>query len=508
MGFMSKLKDKIQKLDLHEAHDQPVHVQQTRNNDDEEVKEEEDEQQHEEHEGQQHVEQGDQEEDEEDDSQQRVHNGDEDDEETYDQAASEDADDDDIQTATYNGGQNESNEYEEEDDDDNTNDVANNGVDEDEEDAEQFEENEEDENTVYANGMATNGDDDEEDGEEARDLNEVEDEDDEDEDNTDPRVQPVEEEEDDGDIEEGSREITDGEEENEDVTTTTHDAAQDKKQAAMQRQIDDLREQLSEHPRTEDASDAEKQDASILLMKALVAQVFNQKTSPEEPEISHHDVDHQFEQGDVSYSLPFRFKSSLCRTERLNIFLLPLRMLTGRTTQQPQDFNVIITTTDSNGTPYTLVARFDTGADDNFIKEEVVRSHHIAVALLEGPATFNTGGGAANASGIATLHYRAGQDAKLYSQDFNVMDTQFKEDVVLGKKFMEESHAIMLNPNFAHPTDPPDFLLIEQDTATKDQEQAFDAKVKQRNEEHKAAYLARTGRDAGGKGPKKVVKKK
>jgi hypothetical protein len=66
----------------------------------------------------------------------------------------------------------------------------------------------------------------------------------------------------------------------------------------------------------------------------------------------------------------------------------------------------------------------------------------------------------------------------------------------------------MLNPNFAHPTDPPDFLLIEQKTATKEEEDAFDAKVKQRNDEHVAAYLARTGRGVGGKGPGKVVKKR
>jgi hypothetical protein len=141
----------------------------------------------------------------------------------------------------------------------------------------------------------------------------------------------------------------------------------------------------------------------------------------------------------------------------------------------------------------------DTGADKNVIKQSVVQTHHIATLLLEGPATFNTGGGAADATGIATLHYRAGTDQKLYSQEFTVMDTAFNEDLVLGKPFMEESHAIMLNPNFAHPTNPPDFLLIEQDTATPEQEQALDAKVKQRNEEHKAAYLARTGRNTSKK---------
>jgi hypothetical protein len=129
------------------------------------------------------------------------------------------------------------------------------------------------------------------------------------------------------------------------------------------------------------------------------------------------------------------------------------------------------------------------------------------VALLEGPATFNTGGGAASALGIATLHYHAGKDKKLYSQDFKVMPASWKVQVLLGRPFQEQAHAVMLNPAFAHPTSPPDFLLIEQDTATKEDEAAMDAKVKQRNEEHKAAYLARTGRGSVKKDPKKVVKK-
>jgi hypothetical protein len=151
----------------------------------------------------------------------------------------------------------------------------------------------------------------------------------------------------------------------------------------------------------------------------------------------------------------------------------------------------------------------DTGADANFIKESVVQLHSIAFAVLEGPSTITTGSGEADASGIATLHYHAGKDAKLYSQDFQIMPgTSWKEDVVLGKPFQEEAHAIMINPNFAHPSDPPEFLLLEQNTATKDEEQVLDAKVKQRNEEHKAAYLARTGRNAGGKGDKVVKKKK
>lgn len=177
--------------------------------------------------------------------------------------------------------------------------------------------------------------------------------------------------------------------------------------------------------------------------------------------------------------------------------------------QDAQDYKVEITTADSAGQPYTLLAILDTGADENFIKESVVQSHHIAVALLEGPSTITTGGGEADASGIVTLHYHAGKDAKLYSQDFKVMPaTSWKEDVVLGRQFQQEAHAIMLNPNFAHPSNPPDFLLLEQSTATKEEEQALDAKVKQRNEEHKAAYLARTGRKVGGKGEGKVVKKK
>lgn len=140
------------------------------------------------------------------------------------------------------------------------------------------------------------------------------------------------------------------------------------------------------------------------------------------------------------------------------------------------------------------------------IKESVVLSHNIPTDVLEGPATFGTGGGLANASGIVTLHYHAGQDQKLYSQEFTVLDMAAKVDVCLGRPFMEQSHAIMLNPNFAHPTDPPDFLLIEQETATTEQEEALDAKVKQRNEEHKAAYLARTGRNLRTKSATKVAK--
>jgi hypothetical protein len=199
------------------------------------------------------------------------------------------------------------------DEEDNGNgvDVQSSAQTEEDEDEDEEEEEEEDEDEVHTREV--DEDDEriqelEEDGEETHEANE----DDEPTQEVDEDDEPTQDEDEDEDdeqteyVNDGDEETAEADEDNDkgedddEQGATTHDAAQDQKQKDMQRQIQELRTQLSEKPASKDVSHQELQDGSILFMKALVAQLFNQNTNSLDAPITHHDIDHQLVPGDVS----------------------------------------------------------------------------------------------------------------------------------------------------------------------------------------------------------------
>ena len=100
--------------------------------------------------------------------------------------------------------------------------------------------------------------------------------------------------------------------------------------------------------------------------------------------------------------------------------------------------------------------------------------------------------------GIATLRYRAGISQTEYMEEFYVKD-DIPHDVILGLPFLQHSHAITINPDFAMPPDPSgaasdELCVFETQPATKESQASHAAFRAQKLAERQAAYKARTGR--------------
>ena len=134
------------------------------------------------------------------------------------------------------------------------------------------------------------------------------------------------------------------------------------------------------------------------------------------------------------------------------------------------------------------------------MNEEAVLAHNIDYAPMEGPEmpAVKTGAGDMQPEGIVTIRYRAGISQTLYEEEFLVKDN-IPHDVILGLPFLQHSHAITINPDFAMPPDeqgaPSDELCVFETTpATKESQAAHAAFRAQKLAERQATYRARTKR--------------
>ena len=159
-----------------------------------------------------------------------------------------------------------------------------------------------------------------------------------------------------------------------------------------------------------------------------------------------------------------------------------------------------LSTADDLGNPYTLEALMDTGATQNFMSEEAVLAHGIEYAPMQGPEmpAVKTGAGEMQPEGIVTLRYRAGISQSMYEEEFLVKDG-IPHDVILGLPFLQHSHAITINPDFAMPPDDEgntseELCVFETTPATKESREAHAAFRAQKLAERQAAYKVRTGR--------------
>lgn len=135
----------------------------------------------------------------------------------------------------------------------------------------------------------------------------------------------------------------------------------------------------------------------------------------------------------------------------------------------------------------------DTGADKNLISLDAADGHGLLVEQIEGPKpAFTVGSGeTAGLDGIVRWKYSAGDPSQTYTEDLYAK-AGLPHDVILGMPFLMHSHAITLNPQFAHKQENDDFLLFETQPATKDSKAKRAAFAKQQREEREAAFYART----------------
>lgn len=160
----------------------------------------------------------------------------------------------------------------------------------------------------------------------------------------------------------------------------------------------------------------------------------------------------------------------------------------------------IIRSEDANGDPFHLEAKMDTGADKNLISLEAAEGHDLMVYAIEGPEpAFTVGSGATTGvDGIVRLSYSAGHPSQQYTEEFYAM-SGLPHDVILGMPFLMHSHAITVNPQFAHKQENEDFLLFETQPATGDSKAKNAAFKKQKREEREAAFQLRMAQQERGR---------
>jgi hypothetical protein len=135
----------------------------------------------------------------------------------------------------------------------------------------------------------------------------------------------------------------------------------------------------------------------------------------------------------------------------------------------------------------------DTGADRNFMSLEAADAHNLMVEQIEGPEpAFTVGSGeSTGVEGVVRWTYTAGNPGQQYTETLYAK-TGLPHDVMLGMPFLKHSHAITINPQFAHKQENEDFLLFETQPATKDSKAKRAAFAAQKREEREAAFRLRT----------------
>jgi hypothetical protein len=88
--------------------------------------------------------------------------------------------------------------------------------------------------------------------------------------------------------------------------------------------------------------------------------------------------------------------------------------------------------------------------------------------------------------GIARLSYNAGDPSTRYTEDFYAK-ADLPHDVILGMPFLMHSHALTINPRFAHQEPNEDFLLFELRPATEESKKRRAAFAEQKRAEKEAS---------------------
>ena len=122
--------------------------------------------------------------------------------------------------------------------------------------------------------------------------------------------------------------------------------------------------------------------------------------------------------------------------------------------------------------------------------------------LGKGPA-FTVGSGASTGvEGQVFMRYKAGNPLTAYSEQFYAMDG-IPHDIVLGMPFLLHSHALTINPAFAHPQDNGDFLLMETTAAGKKTSAERTANATKNAARHQTNFDAKKAAAAAAKKAKK-----
>ena len=119
---------------------------------------------------------------------------------------------------------------------------------------------------------------------------------------------------------------------------------------------------------------------------------------------------------------------------------------------------------------------------------------------IEGPEpVFTVGSGVTTGvDGIVRMSYKAGDPEQQYTEDLYAK-ADLPHHVILGMPSLMHSHAITVNPQFAHQKENDDFLLFETTPATKESKAKRAANAKQKREEREAAFQLRMAQQGQGK---------